>query len=74
MIARPSCRAPMIITARGMVTGQTMAMAVAAPITAQQCATSARPFQDERTARGAHSSAVKKSLGLTRAATAMGEI
>src|SRR5579859_2927005 len=64
----------MITTARGMVSGQTTAITVAAPITAQQCATSASPRHDERVARGAHSSAVKKSLGLTRAATAMARV
>src|SRR5271157_541104 len=61
----------MMITASGIVTGQTIAIAVAAPITAQKCATNASPLHDERAARGVHASAVKKSLGLTRAATAM---
>jgi hypothetical protein len=36
------------------------------------CATSHSPNQDERAASGAHSSSVKKSLGFTRAAAAMG--
>src|SRR5580700_9761177 len=68
---RPSCRAPMIITAIGMVIGKKRPIRVASPITAQQWATSKSPFHEERSAREAHSSAVKKSFGLTRAATAM---
>src|SRR5579863_6983447 len=68
---RPSCRAPMIITAIGMVIGKKSPISVASPMTAQQWATRAKPLHDERSARGAHSSAVKKSFGLTRVATAM---
>ncbi len=49
----------MIITARGMVIGNAMAMAAAARITSQACAMSAGPFQADLRASGAHSSVEK---------------
>ena len=64
----------MIITAKGMVIGQTTATAAAAKITAQAWAIRARPFQLDRVDRPAHSSGVKKVFGSMRAATAMAAI
>jgi len=63
----------MIITASRRVSGlgQITNSAPAARMVSQAWATSHSPFHDERAARGAHSSSVKKSFGFTRAATAM---
>src|SRR5215217_2749102 len=63
----------MTITANTRVIGfgQTTNKAPAAMMVSQAWAIIQMPFHDDRAARGAHSSSVKKSFGFTRAATAM---
>jgi para-nitrobenzyl esterase len=64
---------PITATASGIVTGQRAPTHIAAPITAQQCATHHRPRQDDRALTAAHSAALKKSDGWARGATAKGD-
>ena len=68
---KPNCRLPTHKTAKGMNHGDQAAKAMAAPITAQQWATQAKPRHEERWLKRAHSSGLKKSSGLTRGAAAM---